>query len=76
MPLCKNISIDIIRKGRFMTIDYSDDGKGFDFLAVSNSPAGGSGLKNIVNRVNAMKGKIEIESEIDRGMKARLKIPV
>jgi PAS domain S-box-containing protein len=73
---CKNISIDIIHKGIFMIVDYSDDGKGFDFKAISNSPASGSGLKNIVNRVNAMKGKIEIESEKDRGMKARLKIPV
>jgi signal transduction histidine kinase len=33
-------------------------------------------LNNIVNRVNALKGKIDIESKVDHGMKARLKIPV
>jgi signal transduction histidine kinase len=59
-----------------MQVDYTDDGRGFDYDAVTSLPAGGSGLNNIVNRVNALKGKIDIESEVDHGMKARLKIPV
>jgi PAS domain S-box-containing protein len=73
---CNTISIVIQQKGGFLLVDYSDDGHGFDFIAVSSSPARGSGLNNIVNRVNALKGKIDIESKVDHGMKARLKIPV
>jgi PAS domain S-box-containing protein len=73
---CNTISIVIQQKGGFLFVDYSDDGHGFDFIAISSSPARGSGLNNIVNRVNALKGKIDIESKVDFGMKARLKIPV
>ncbi len=73
---CNNISIVLQQKGGYLLVDYADDGHGFDFVSVSSSPARGSGLNNIVNRVNALKGKIDIESEADHGMKARLKIPV
>ena len=59
-----------------MIVDYSMMERDLILCRTSNSPARGSGLKNIVNRVNALKGKIEIESEVDHGMKARLKIPV
>jgi PAS domain S-box-containing protein len=73
---CKNISLDIHQNGGFMIVDYADDGRGFDFEKVTSLPARGSGLNNIVNRVNALKGKIEIESKVDQGMKAHLRIPV
>jgi PAS domain S-box-containing protein len=73
---CKNISLVIQQKGDFMHVDYADDGRGFDFVAIKSSPARGSGLNNIVNRVNALKGRIDIESKADHGMKAYLKIPV
>lgn len=73
---CSKITLDIYFKGDFMFVEYTDDGRGFDFVAVNSSPSGGSGLNNIVNRVNALKGKIDIKSEKDHGMKACLKIPV
>ena len=73
---CSNISIGIRQNGGFMCVDYADDGRGFDYGAINTSPADGSGLINIVNRVNALKGKIDIESKVGHGMEARLKIPV
>jgi PAS domain S-box-containing protein len=73
---CSNITLRIYQEAGFMHVDYMDDGHGFDFIAISSSPDRGSGLNNIVNRVNALKGKIDIESKIDHGMKACLKIPV
>ncbi len=73
---CQAIMIEINQTGGFINVDYTDDGRGFDLEAVTSSSAMGSGLSNIVNRVNALKGKIDIESEVDHGMKARLKIPV
>jgi PAS domain S-box-containing protein len=73
---CNNIFLDVYKKGDFMYVNYADDGRGFDFDTVYSSHAGGSGLNNIVNRVNALKGKIDIKSEVDHGMKALLTIPV
>jgi len=73
---CSNITIMIRQNEGFMCVDYADDGRGFDLVAINASPADGSGLNNIVNRVNALKGKIDIESKPGHGMEARLKIPV
>jgi len=73
---CHHISIDISLINSYLFVDYADDGIGFDFTNISSMPASGSGLINIVNRINALQGKIEIESKTGTGMKTRIKVPI
>ncbi len=42
---CSNISIVIRQNGGFMCVDYADDGRGFDFIAVNSSPARRLGIE-------------------------------
>lgn len=73
---CKKISLLIHKEGDFIIADYSDDGKGFNIASVSGTNVKGSGLVNIRNRLNALKGSADFSSSIDLGMHACLKIPV
>jgi PAS domain S-box-containing protein len=73
---CKTISVLIRREGDFIIADYKDDGKGFEIAANSGTHVKGSGLVNIMSRLNALKGSADIISSKDRGMQACLKIPV
>ena len=52
-----------------ITIDYSDNGKGFDTAAVIDT---GMGLSNITSRIQSLKGSIEIKSERLKGMQAHI----
>jgi PAS domain S-box-containing protein len=72
---CKKISVLIRKEGDFIITDYNDDGKGFEISANAGSKVTGSGLVNIVSRLNALKGSAEITSKKNMGMRAYLKIP-
>lgn len=54
-----------------ITIDYSDNGKGFNPSAVMDI---GMGLSNIKSRINSIKGKVNISSEVNKGMHAVINI--
>lgn len=54
----------------FITVE--DNGTGFDVSAKST----GMGLKNIKNRVEFLKGKLEIESDTDKGTSAYIELKV
>ncbi len=73
---CNIISVVIRKEGDFVITDYSDDGKGFDVSAGAGTKGKGSGLVNIMNRLNALKGSAELTSKNGEGMQACLKIPV
>jgi PAS domain S-box-containing protein len=73
---CKTISVLIRKEGDFIITDYKDDGKGFEMAPDAGTEAKGSGLINIVNRLNALKGSANITSSKNNGMQACLKIPV
>lgn len=72
----KEIAIDLRynKSTRVVHLDYVDDGIGF-----ANNPLGqtekGRGLANISNRVESYKGTITIESEPNKGFKARIEFP-
>lgn len=59
--------------GENITLDYSDNGKGFDTDAVLDT---GMGLSNITSRVQSLKGTVEIRSERTRGMSAHISVNV
>lgn len=56
-----------------VTIDYSDNGKGFDTAAVLDT---GMGLSNITSRIQSLKGTVEITSERGKGMSAHISVNV
>jgi len=69
----KNIFISLIENEENLIINYTDNGKGFDFEKTQNSNKKGTGLDNIIHRTNLLKGNININSEKGKGMKAEIK---
>jgi signal transduction histidine kinase len=57
--------------GRGLTLDYSDDGRGFDLAAEGIS---GMGLSNIASRINTLGGELDIHSARGEGMRANIRI--
>lgn len=68
---CKNLSVSIARNGSLLSMEIADDGKGFDATTIKK----GNGLDNIKMRVQAMKGKLTIESSENNGTKILCEIP-
>ena len=55
----------------FITVE--DNGVGFDIMDKNSN---GMGLRNIKNRVEILKGKLEIESEVNKGTSAYIELKV
>jgi PAS domain S-box-containing protein len=73
---CKNIVLIFHQDQGIIGVDYSDDGRGFDVSSVTGRPIKGFGVQNIINRVKALHGNIDITSDPGKGMHARINIPV
>jgi PAS domain S-box-containing protein len=71
---CENISISCSKNENYLKIEYADDGKGFDATAVVNRPGKGSGVQNIINRIKALQGTVDIQSTAGNGMQAKIEI--
>lgn len=69
----KNINIDINLKHRLVNFIYGDNGKGFD-VDKEISEKSGLGLKNIINRINSIKGEYNFFSFENKGMYLMLKV--
>ncbi|MBN1185905.1 MAG: tetratricopeptide repeat protein [Bacteroidales bacterium] len=71
----KNIKIEMgINKKKIFNLTYIDDGQGFDILAKSEST--GLGLNNIKNRIESLNGVVEYESQVGKGVKVYINLPV
>jgi signal transduction histidine kinase len=57
--------------GHGLTLDYSDNGRGFDPATDGGS---GMGLANISSRINTLGGNLDIRSTRGEGMRARVRI--
>jgi PAS domain S-box-containing protein len=71
------IALSIEEKDNFITITYSDNGKGFDFnenLILENNK-NGLGLIGIVNKVKILQGCI-IFKRLEKGIKFIIKLPL
>jgi signal transduction histidine kinase len=64
-----SLSIDFT--GDSVTMEYSDNGRGF---SPHTDGASGMGLANIASRINTLGGRLDISSAKDEGMKARVEI--
>ena len=67
--------IDIKSENEMLMINVSDDGKGFDTkkMLIESS---GLGLKNILGRAYALKGKVFLESAPGKGTSYKIEIPI
>jgi PAS domain S-box-containing protein len=66
------IRIQLLQSAKEVIFIYTDNGKGFDPQKLVNS---GIGLKNIENRVKALKGSLRTQNDLN-GMTTTVKIPL
>lgn len=66
------ISIELNDNNELLELKYSDNGIGFE----SKHEKYGMGLTNIVSRVKALNGSIELTSSPNKGFYARIELPV
>ena len=66
--------ISLSQTGNLLSIQVVDNGKGFDSMEFQNLE--GFGINQIKSRINAMKGKITIDSKLDKGTKISIDVPI
>ncbi len=65
------INLSLLYNNNAVTLNYTDNGRGFDPDAVIDT---GMGLSNITSRIGSLKGTVEITSQRGKGMKAVISI--
>lgn len=70
-----DISLMYKQNLRLVTLNFQDNGIGFD-ITQSNSSTTGHGLVNIKSRVKALNGNIRFESILSQGVFVHIEIPV
>ena len=68
---CTNIGLSLVRNRRVLTLDYTDNGRGFNPEAMMGC---GMGLSNMASRINSLGGTLEIASSKGKGMRAAIRI--
>ncbi len=68
---CSAINLSLSQNGRELTLDYTDNGRGFNPEAMLDC---GMGLSNIDSRVNSLGGTFEIVSSKGKGMRATIRV--
>ena len=68
------IEIDLNKHEKFITLQFSDNGRGFDTSAVLLEDSKGMGLSNIETRVRSADGVFILESTPGKGTSALIKI--
>ena len=70
-----HITIQLLRFDNELTMMVEDNGNGFNVESTINSEKG-IGLKNIVSRVEFLKGEIHFDSTISKGTTVSIEIPL
>jgi signal transduction histidine kinase len=65
------VHVDLFYDQNQLTVDYSDDGKGFDPEKILGAP-NGMGFSNIRSRIKAINGKIHVASSINQGISVHM----
>ena len=66
------VAVRLRESGGQLGVEVSDDGRGFDV----RTAARGAGLSNMEDRLDALGGKLEIESIVGAGTTLRATVPV
>lgn len=70
---CSEINLSLALNGEILSLDYSDNGCGFNPEAVLDC---GMGLSNIVSRIHSLNGACEIRGAKGKGMRATIRVDV
>ncbi len=72
------VTITITKKHSYIKIMVTDNGKGFDYKAYSERKQKdhGAGLLGIRERINILNGRFAIETQLGKGTKLKIKIPL
>ena len=70
---CTEISLSLSQDNGLLSLDYSDNGRGFDPQAMIDC---GMGLSNIASRVHSLNGTFDIRGRKGKGMSAAVRIGV
>jgi signal transduction histidine kinase len=68
------IEIDLNKHEKFITLQYYDNGRGFDTSSLDSEDTKGMGLSNIETRVRSVDGVFILESTPGKGISALIKI--
>lgn len=71
----KNINIEINIKKHILLCMYSDNGIGFNINTVMKNPNKGIGLRNIISRIEYIKGNYKMESN-NKGFFINIEVPI
>jgi len=70
------VEIELTKHEKFITLQYSDNGRGFDTSILKSEDCRGMGLSNIETRVNSIDGMFYIESTRGKGTSALIRVMV
>ncbi|WP_417013684.1 sensor histidine kinase [Alistipes sp.] len=70
---CSGINLSLSTDGDSLSLDYSDNGCGFNPAAVTDC---GMGLSNIVSRVHSINGSCNVQGAKGKGMHAAIRVNV
>ncbi|HLP72519.1 MAG TPA: ATP-binding protein [Bacteroidales bacterium] len=68
------IDIELNKQGKFITLQFSDNGRGFDTSSLRKEDTKGMGLSNIETRVRTVEGVFVLESTPGKGTGALIKM--
>lgn len=68
------IEIELHKHGKFITLQFFDNGRGFDTTTLSREDIKGMGLSNIETRVRTVEGVFIVESTPGKGTSALIKM--
>lgn len=71
----KTAIVQVSKTNNQLAVTVEDDGKGFD-KAILNQQSGGIGWGNIINRVEFLKGHLDIQSEKEKGTSVHIELPI
>ncbi len=69
----KTIAINVLNSPDNISINYRDDGKGFDYDPLS--PQKGLGIRNIESRIMVLNGQLSIDTQPGNGFLATITVP-
>ncbi|MBW6478477.1 MAG: PAS domain S-box protein [Bacteroidales bacterium] len=73
---CSKVEIVMDEKNDILSVNYSDNGKGFDPLKAHHANGGKMGLNNIRNRINSLNGSVSFNSQEGKGLFVKIFLPV
>ncbi|GAB3510880.1 sensor histidine kinase [Emticicia fontis] len=72
----QEITLKLLVQPSKIVFIFTDNGKGFDLIAVKKDPKSGLGLRNIESRLSVVNGTFNIKASIGQGTNTKIEIPL